>query len=117
MNVWLDDIRPMPKGFDTHVQSAKEAIALINTKKVKVISLDHDLGDEKLYGTGYDVALHIEAGAFSAKIPRIQWQIHSQNPVGAKKMKQALDGADKFWDKIDNLYKEANSFRERNKRR
>ena len=117
MNVWLDDIRPMPEGFDVHVHTAKDAIKLIDTKKVKMISLDHDLGDDKLYGTGYDVALHIEAYAFSAKIPRLKWSLHTQNPVGAKKMRQALEGADRFWDKLDNLYKEADSFRERNRRR
>lgn len=116
MRVWLDDIRPMPEGFDVHVQSAKEAIKLIESKQVKLISLDHDLGDVKLYGTGYDVALFIESAAFVGRIPRLEWRLHTQNPVGAKNMKAALEVADRYWDKIEHLYDTAHRARSSNPR-
>lgn len=51
MRVWLDDERPMPLGFDVHVKTADEAIKLLANGQVKVISLDHDLGENE--DTGY----------------------------------------------------------------
>jgi hypothetical protein len=45
MNIWLDDERPMPAGFDVHVKTAKDAIALLAQGNVTLISLDHDLGE------------------------------------------------------------------------
>ncbi|NJN06081.1 MAG: hypothetical protein HC814_06565 [Rhodobacteraceae bacterium] len=107
MNVWLDDLRPMPEGYDKHVYSAKDAIDLINSGVVKMISLDHDLGDQNLYGSGYEVASAIETGAYLAKIRRIRWQIHTRNTVGAKNMKAALENADRHWSKWEHLYEEA----------
>lgn len=115
MNVWLDDIRPMPEGFDKRAYSAKEAIALIDAGQVKLISLDHDLGITEVYGTGYDVACHIEAAAFMAKIPRLEWRIHTQNTVGAKNMKMALDSADNHWMKLESMNRKATRKRNRNR--
>lgn len=43
MKIFLDDCRPMPAGFDVYVKTAGEAIELLKTGKVTVISLDHDL--------------------------------------------------------------------------
>ena len=46
INVWLDDKRKMPYGYDLHVYTAQAAIAALETGTVEKISLDHDLGDE-----------------------------------------------------------------------
>lgn len=114
MKVWLDDLRPMPEGFDRHVFSAKEAIALIETRRVTFISLDHDLGDSDAHGTGYDVALFIEAAAFTGKLPRLGWAVHSGNVIGAKNMRTALESANRYWDEMDELYKTAAEARKKN---
>jgi hypothetical protein len=50
----------MPDGFDIHIKTADEAITLLQTGKATLISLDHDLGQEK---TGYDVAKWMEENA------------------------------------------------------
>jgi len=99
MKVWLDDCRfPNPlTGWDIWVKTAKEAINLLKSGKVEVISLDHDLGDEKITGTGYDVAKYIEEGAFHGTVPPLLWVIHSANPVGRMNMGLALSNADRYW--------------------
>lgn len=94
MNVWLDDKRPIPAGFHVHVINAHHAVMLIRCGLVDMISLDHDLGDEAVCGTGYVVAVAIEAMARSGHLKRrLTVSIHSQNPVGAERMKQAIIGA------------------------
>lgn len=103
MKVWLDDLRPMPSGFDVHARTAAEAICLLVAGGVSEISLDHDLGEES-NGTGYEVAKRIEEGAFRwgqgepGGLPPLKWSIHSQNPVGLENMTLALRKADQFWE-------------------
>jgi len=53
VKVYLDDERATPEGW-TRVYWPEEAIELLRTGMVEVISLDHDLGDDDR-GTGYDV--------------------------------------------------------------
>ena len=96
MKLWLDDLRLPPQGWHW-VKSAKEAIIILKSGVVKEISLDHDLGDDLAMGTGYDVAVAIEQGAFSGVLAPLIWSIHSANPVGIQKMRQALYNADRFW--------------------
>lgn len=96
MKVWLDDIRPKPSNFDISFTTAQEMISFLEQNAVTEISLDHDLGDDAA-GTGYDVAQWIEEQAYYNLLPRLKWNIHSQNPVGIAKMKTALKNADRFW--------------------
>jgi hypothetical protein len=95
MKVWLDDERPMPPGYDLHVKSASEAIALLARGGVEVISLDHDLGEER--GTGYDVACYIEQAAYSSELAQLEVLVHSANPVGRARIEQAISQAKVFW--------------------
>ncbi len=95
MNIWLDDERAMPDGFNTHVKTAEEAIELIKSGIVQKISLDHDLGTES---TGLTVANFIEEQAFHGKLKPINCFVHSQNIVGAKNIKMALENAKRFWE-------------------
>jgi hypothetical protein len=44
MNLYLDDIRAMPEGFDTLARNVEEAKAALLTGNVVKCSLDHDLG-------------------------------------------------------------------------
>ena len=94
MRIWLDDIRPAPAGYIHHTDP-EVVIELLLTGQVTAISFDHDLGEDML--SGYDVAKVIEQLAFEACITRVEWQIHSANPVGRKNIEAAMRNADKYW--------------------
>jgi hypothetical protein len=87
----------MPVGFDLHVKTRSEAISILATGTVAKISLDHDLGDEAVTGNGYGVACFIEENAHAGTLPRLDWAIHSANPVGRQNMTRALANAERFW--------------------
>lgn len=105
MKLWLDDERDptcekIQEKFgscgDEHwVKNANDAIAYISQNIVESISLDHDLGENA--GSGIEVANFIEEQAFLGKLERIEWRIHSMNPIGRKNMERALNNAEKFW--------------------
>lgn len=101
MKVWLDDQwdthpeRKPPDGW-TPAKTAQEAIKLLKTGTVEMISLDHDLGPETA-GNGYQVAMWIEEAAHSGKIPALTWYIHTKNNVGRLNMRRALENADIYW--------------------
>jgi hypothetical protein len=88
----------MPVGWDVSVPTAPEAITLLATGLVSAISLDHDLGPVEA-GTGYDVARWIEEAAHDGRIPRLEWTLHTDNPVGRDRMRAALINADRFWER------------------
>lgn len=94
MRVWLDDVRPMPNGYDIHARTAREAIRLLQSGSVAAISFDHDLGTGP---DGCDVATVIEAGAACGQIGPIEWAIHSANPVGRQRIEAAMQSAERFW--------------------
>ena len=93
MRVWLDDLREAPPGW-VRVRTPEETIALLKTSDVTEISLDHDLGlvDGERERTGYDVLLWLERevaeGRWALPLPEIR--VHSANPVGRKRMEQAI---------------------------
>ena len=104
--IWLDDERDPQSdigrqkgssGNEIWVKTPEEAIALLEGGNVASISLDHDLGEN--VGSGYDVAKWIEEQAYYGNIPRLQWFVHSDNPVGVKNITIALEQADKFWER------------------
>ena len=99
MRIWLDDERQMPDGYDLHIKKASVLIKLLSKGRsvVSFISFDHDLGDDK-DGTGYSVATYIEEMAQAQRIARIEWKIHSANPVGEKNITAAMESAERFWD-------------------
>jgi hypothetical protein len=91
MKLWLDDERDPTDPFiqsefgatgdEVWVKTASQAIDRLRNCKVTSISLDHDLGPDA--GDGYQVACWIEKNANN--IGRMNWYVHSMNPVGAKK--------------------------------
>lgn len=87
---------PYPEGYWTEVQTAEEAIKLIDTGQVEFIDFDHDLG-RKL--SGYDVAKHVEQLAVEGSILPIEYHIHSGNPVGAGNIDAAMKNAWKHWNR------------------
>lgn len=111
MKLWLDDYRTAPDGW-RWVKTVADAQLLLATGMVEIASLDHDLGaceacmggktpDEWLIetdfrtaphcthvGTGYDLCLWIvETGHWPQQKPNV----HSQNEVGAARMRAVID--------------------------
>ncbi len=88
MKVFLDDERPAPEGW-RRVHWPEEAIELLESGEVELISLDHDLGDDD-HGTGYDVILWIEEAVATRgfRPPRIK--VHSANSSARVKMEAGI---------------------------
>jgi hypothetical protein len=106
IRIWLDDIRSMPEGFDIHAKNAYYTIGLILSGNMDYISFDHDLGffDEEIddsNNTGYAVAKFIEELAHNENLSmkRIGYDIHSDNPVGRRRIEFAMKSAEKIWNK------------------
>ena len=99
MKIWLDDRRAPPDSSWVWVDSAQAMNDMLanSALNVEAISLDHDLGDEKLYGNGYQVLLYIEERVFRDRDyapPHVS--IHTDNPVALEKMHAALASISRF---------------------
>ncbi|MDN7820900.1 cyclic-phosphate processing receiver domain-containing protein [Burkholderia vietnamiensis] len=88
MKVFLDDERTTPDGW-VRAYWPDDVIALLESGRVDVLSLDHDLGDDAR-GTGYDVILWIEeAVALHGFVPP-KIIVHSINSSAAVKMRAGI---------------------------
>lgn len=93
LKLWLDDIRDAPAGW-IRCHWPDEVLEFIKEGDVTEISLDHDLGDEpqsymEPERTGMMVLNALERMQNENPdfvIPEIN--IHSQNPVAAKRMRE-----------------------------
>ena len=93
MRIFLDDCRIPPDGF-VLVKTSCDAIKLITEfwNEIEEISLDHDLGDESLYGNGYQVVCEMEAFVFRTRPKHLPYiHVHSANPVGRKRMEYGIE--------------------------
>lgn len=81
LDVFLDDARVAPPGWH-RCTTIYEVIALIKAKRVRKLSLDHDLGDHTK--SGYYLCLWM---AEQNKWPDEEPTVHSMNPVGAEAMR------------------------------
>jgi hypothetical protein len=94
INIYLDDSRPVPKGFIL-VKDVRNCTMLLmdNKNKVNILSLDHDLGEEPTYETGYDVVKFLINQYYLYNINYFPKKIylHSANPVGRMNMLQLLE--------------------------
>ncbi|MCK8102238.1 cyclic-phosphate processing receiver domain-containing protein [Pseudoalteromonas sp. 2CM36K] len=88
MNVYLDDERETPTGW-FRAYWPSEVIKLLKTGKVKLLSLDHDLGNDNK-GTGYDVLLWIEQAVFIDGFVPPKIAVHSANSSARIKMERAI---------------------------
>jgi len=88
-NLWLDDLRPAPEGWDW-TMSAEQAIALLKSRQYVLLSLDHDLGNDRA-GTGLDVLRWIEEEVVLHGFRPPEMRVHSMNPVGRQNMLAAID--------------------------
>lgn len=90
IKIWLDDTREAPEGW-IRVLWPDELFSLCNSHKVDIISLDHDLGNDKR-GTGYDVLLAIERAVVENKLSHIpEIRLHTANPAARQRMQLALE--------------------------
>lgn len=101
MNLWLDDYRSPPSDgqFWIWLKTSEEAIECISFGNISYISFDHDLGvkPDGSLDEAIDVAKYIEDLAHEGKISRIEWDVHSQNPVGKGNIIAAMKSADRYW--------------------
>lgn len=86
--LWVDDLRGIPNNYigEYHTVIARnynEAIRELKRFKYDIISLDHDLGEEK---SGYDICKYI----IENNIHCNEFRIHTRNPVGRDNMVQLL---------------------------
>jgi len=90
IDLWLDDLRPAPKGW-YWATTAEEAFDILKNHLVFRASFDHDLG-QKL--TGYDLIKKLVQCREEYKLnfwPTQRPTIHSANPVGRSNMAQLID--------------------------
>jgi hypothetical protein len=88
MKIWLDDEREPPTSEWVWMDSSQAVIDALCKLNVTEVSLDHDLGDEEMYGNGYKVLLWIEQQVYlnNKYIPPMV-EIHTANPVARMKMR------------------------------
>ena len=88
IKIYLDDARQCPTNFSL-AKNYDECIYLLENNEISVLSLDHDLGEEK---TGYDVCKQlIEMFLDSPERWPQEIYLHTDNPVGRDNMFQLLD--------------------------
>ena len=97
MNLWLDDVRHPPEdgGPWLWVKTVEDAIVILKFDEVEMVSFDHDLGTGQK--DGYELAAWVEEEACTGRIKQFDWVVHSQNPVGRKRITDAMLRAEAFW--------------------
>jgi hypothetical protein len=90
IKVFLDDDlewRPTPEGW-VRTTTAHETISLLETGNVVSLSLDHDLGDDEKFGTGYTVVYWLaeQSEAYSRNLWPAHIDLHTANSVGGTSM-------------------------------
>lgn len=84
INVFLDDLRPCPANFRL-ARTVNECIRLLKGNKVKILSLDYDLGIGQ--PNGMDLVQYMVAHRLYAE----NIVIHSANPFGRLRMYSLLN--------------------------
>ena len=97
MKIWIDDVRPAPKGYFwcKSVNEAKSIIIEYSDKldfdmnkvdMIELIDIDHDAGDYANDGGDYIKLLDwLEEAGLNYPI-----RIHSMNPVGVENMRRII---------------------------
>ncbi|QWU14355.1 hypothetical protein SAMN04487895_101658 [Paenibacillus sophorae] len=88
INLYVDDLRDCPEGFIL-ARTYEEAIAIIESQDVNILTLDHDLGEDE-HGhelpNGYDLVKYF--CEYGLKVDKIY--LHTDNPVGRANMYETL---------------------------
>lgn len=92
MKIWVDDVRPAPKGYwwCKSVNDAKRVIldpVIQHSFGIDIIDIDHDAGEYAKYGGDYIKLLDwLEETGRNYPI-----RIHSMNPVGVENMRRIIE--------------------------
>ena len=106
VTIYLDDERELPDHFpkDTIVcRNYFEAVKAVRDANYDIdkVSFDHDLGADR--NSGYDFACLLEEWVYNGVITKpFKMRVHSQNPVGAARIKQVCQQIDLFFTKGKN---------------
>lgn len=95
MKLWIDDLRPAPKGYIwvKSVKAAKTAIWQYEHNMIDdniLIDLDHDAGDYVSEGGDY-IKLLDWLEAKNIVDTGYSFHIHSMNPVGVQNMRAIIE--------------------------
>ncbi|MET3209756.1 UNVERIFIED_CONTAM: hypothetical protein ABIC26_002703 [Paenibacillus sp. PvR008] len=88
IDLYVDDLRDCPDGFVV-ARTYYEAIHILETGSVRILTLDHDLGEDvdgKELPNGYDLVKYFCENGFRAD----KIYLHTDNPVGRKNMYETL---------------------------
>jgi len=96
MKLWIDDIRTPPDGSWHWAKTSHDALLVLKTGMVSIISFDHDLGGED---TSMPVAMEIERLSHDGVRPP-QWKVHSMNPVDRLNLLATLYQADCLYEEF-----------------
>lgn len=90
MKLFIDDVRECPKGWDV-ARTVEDAIRILATSPVMItdVSLDYDAGSGTFESVAYFLREKFLNDTFFAD--DLEVQIHSDNPVGRKKLKDILE--------------------------
>ena len=83
IHVYLDDVRPCPRGFVV-ARSAEECLLVLSASEVDILSLDFELG----YGERNGLAV-VHGIILSGKYPK-QIYVHSSSMLGRAQMVHEL---------------------------
>jgi len=90
--LFLDDLRCTPPNFD-RVFDYDGIVKYISQNGLPhFISFDHDLGEGK---TGFDCAKFLVEYCLDHNISKINFKVHSQNPVGKQNIESLLNNFNK----------------------
>lgn len=86
IKIWVDDVRPMPNGYDCWAKTVSDACFYIGLyyPNIEMLDLDHDAGDFQKFGGDFIEILNFMEEA-DINIPI---RIHSMNPVGRANMER-----------------------------
>lgn len=91
--LYLDDVRPTPDNYQ-RVYDYDKFVHFIEENGVPdFISFDHDLGEGK---TGFDCAKFLVEYCLDHDIKKINFRVHSQNPVGKENIEYLLHNFNKI---------------------
>lgn len=99
MNIYVDDLRILPKDFDLIFKSAEEFLEWLDNKDnlhIELLSLDHDLGKDLM--TGYDLVKVLVERLKNKKLTLSKIKFHTSNPTGHKNMVFYMENANKHLD-------------------
>ena len=86
--IWVDDVRPMPEGYNLWARSVSEASFYLGLcyPNIELLDLDHDAGDFVQFGGDFIEILNFMEEA-NLDIPI---RIHTMNPVGRVNMERII---------------------------